>query len=198
MKKTNFDFDLIVLGSGAGGSAAANIACKNGLKVAIVESDIFGGESPNYGDIPRKAMLNAAHTFFLARRASKFGVRSSTLGYNFPSVAAWKRLVVKRTGADDNTDFYEKQGVKTFRGNARFITPNEVSVNRQHLSADNFIIATGSKIALPDIKNLENVPYHTPRTILDVMRPPKSIFIVGGGTEAIEIAQLLAIFGTKV
>ena len=74
MKKTNFDFDLIVLGSGAGGSAAANIACKNGLKVAIVESDIFGGESPNYGDIPRKAMLNAAHTFFLARRASKFGV----------------------------------------------------------------------------------------------------------------------------
>lgn len=198
MKKTKFDFDLIVLGSGAGGSAAANIVAKNGLKVAIVEKDIFGGESPNYGDIPIKALLHAATTYASARRAAKFGVRSNTLGYNFPTIAAWKKLVVKRTGAHDNQKFYEESGIKTFRGNARFLTPNEISVNRQHVSAEKFIIATGSVLDLPDINNIQNVSYHTTRTILDITRPPKSIFIIGGGAEAIEIAQLLAIFGTKV
>ena len=198
MKKTKFDFDLIVLGSGAGGSAAANIAAKNGLKVAIVEKDIFGGESPNYGDIPIKTLLHAANAYAGARRAARYGIRSNTLGYNFPTIAAWKKLVVKRTGAHDNQKFYEASGIKTYRGNARFITPNEISVNRQHISAEKFIIATGSELSLPDISNIQNVNYHTTRTILDITRPPKSIFIVGGGAEAIEISQLLAIFGTKV
>ena len=198
MKKTKFDFDLIVLGSGAGGSAAANIAAKNGLKVAIVEKDIFGGESPNYGDIPIKTLLHAANAYAGARRAARYGIRSNTLGYNFPTIAAWKKLIVKRTGAHDNQKFYEASGIKTYRGNARFITPNEISVNRQHISAEKFIIATGSELSLPDISNIQNVNYHTTRTILDITRPPKSIFIVGGGAEAIEISQLLAIFGTKV
>ena len=198
MKKTKFDFDLIVLGSGAGGSAAANIAAKNGLKEAIVEKDIFGGESPNYGDIPIKTLLHAANAYAGARRAARYGIRSNTLGYNFPTIAAWKKLVVKRTGAHDNQKFYEASGIKTYRGNARFITPNEISVNRQHISAEKFIIATGSELSLPDISNIQNVNYHTTRTILDITRPPKSIFIVGGGAEAIEISQLLAIFGTKV
>ena len=198
MKKTKFDFDLIVLGSGAGGSAAANIAAKNGLKVAIVEKDIFGGESPNYGDIPIKTLLHAANAYAGARRAARYGIRSNTLGYNFPTIAAWKKLVVKRTGAHDNQKFYEASGIKTYRGNARFITPIEISVNRQHISAEKFIIATGSELSLPDISNIQNVNYHTTRTILDITRPPKSIFIVGGGAEAIEISQLLAIFGTKV
>ena len=198
MKKTKFDFDLIVLGSGAGGSAAANIAAKNGLKVAIVEKDIFGGESPNYGDIPIKTLLHAANAYAGARRAARYGIRSNTLGYNFPTIAAWKKLVVKCTGAHDNQKFYEASGIKTYRGNARFITPNEISVNRQHISAEKFIIATGSELSLPDISNIQNVNYHTTRTILDITRPPKSIFIVGGGADAIEISQLLAIFGTKV
>ena len=198
MKKTKSDFDLIVLGSGAGGSAAANIAAKNGLKVAIVEKDIFGGESPNYGDIPIKTLLHAANAYAGARRAARYGIRSNTLGYNFPTIAAWKKLVVKCTGAHDNQKFYEASGIKTYRGNARFITPNEISVNRQHISAEKFIIATGSELSLPDISNIQNVNYHTTRTILDITRPPKSIFIVGGGAEAIEISQLLAIFGTKV
>ena len=66
MVKRKFDFDLIVLGSGAGGSAAANIAVKAGLKVAIVENDLFGGESPNYTDIPRAAISKVKKAFFFS------------------------------------------------------------------------------------------------------------------------------------
>lgn len=198
MKKHKFDFDLIVIGSGAGGSAAANIAAKNDLKVAIIEEDIFGGESPNYGDIPLKALMHAAHIYSDARKSAKFGIRSNTLGYSFPALMHWKNAAIKRTGAHDNLNFYLKSGIQTFRGTARFLTPNEISVNRQHISAENFIIATGSKLELPDIKNIENINYFTPRTILDLHRPPKSIFIIGGGSEGVEIAQLLSAFGTKV
>ena len=198
MKKRKFEFDLIVLGTGAGGSAAANIAAKNGLKVAVVENDLFGGESPNYGEIPVRALSNAVKTIWQAKKSSKMGIRSGGVGLNFPTLMNWKNLVIERTGAHDNKKFYESARITTFRGNARFVTPNEISVNQKHISASKFLIATGANFEIPNITNLENVKYLTPRTILDIQKPPKSIFIIGGGPEAVEIAQILAILGTKV
>ena len=198
MKKRKFEFDLIVLGTGAGGSAAANIAAKNGLKVAVVENDLFGGESPNYGEIPIRALSNATKTIWQAKKSSKMGIRAGGIGLNFPTLMNWKNLVIERTGAHDNKKFYESAGITTFRGNARFVTPNEISVNQKHISASKFLIATGADFELPNITNLESIKYLTPRTILDIQKPPKSIFIIGGGPEAVEIAQILAILGTKV
>ena len=198
MVKRKFDFDLIVLGSGAGGSAAANIASKAGLSVAVVENDLFGGESPNYSDIPLAAISKVEKTFFEAKRIEKMGLRSANLTYNFPMISNWRKLAVERTGAHDNQKFFESLGITTFRGEARFLTPNEISINQKHYSAKNFLIATGSKVSIPDVKNIENVRYYTPKTIFSITRPPRSIFIVGGGAEAVEIAQTLAILGTKV
>ncbi len=197
-KKTNFDYDLIVIGSGAGGSAAAALATREGKKVAIIEADTFGGDSPNWSDIPTKALLHAAHLYDEARHGARFGLRSNTLGYNYPSLRAWKELAVKRTGAGGNKRYYENQGIDTYHGSAHFLTPNEISVNRRHLSAAQFLVATGSHWIAPNIQGLANVTYLTPRTILEVMRPPKSLYIIGAGTIGVEIAQLMAIFGTKV
>ncbi len=193
-----FDYDLIVIGSGAGGSAAATIAAREGKRVAIVEADTFGGESPNWSDVPTKALLHAARLYDEARHGSKFGLRTSTLGYNYPSIRAWKTLAVQRTGAGGNQRFYENQGVNTFHATAHFLTPNEISVNRRHLSAKDFIIATGAEWVIPKIPGLANTPFLTPRTILEAIRPPKSLFIIGGGSHGVEIAQLMATFGTKV
>jgi pyruvate/2-oxoglutarate dehydrogenase complex dihydrolipoamide dehydrogenase (E3) component len=197
-KKQQFDFDLIVIGSGAGGSAAATIAVREGKRVAIVEADTFGGDSPNWGDVPIKALLHAAQLFDEARSGARFGLRSSTMGYNFPSLRAWKDLAIERTGAGGNRKYYEKEGITTIHGPAHFLSPNEISVNRRRFSAASFLIATGSQWKLPDIHGLDTVTYATPRTLLEVMRPPKSLYIVGGGTVAVELAQLMAIFGTKV
>lgn len=196
--KGSFDYDLIVIGSGAGGSAAASIAARSGKRVAIVEADTFGGDSPNWSDVPTKALLHAAHLYDEARHGARFGLRSSTLGYNYPSIRAWKDLAVQRTGAGGNRRYYENQGVSAFSGTARFLSPNEISVNRRHLSAASFLVATGSSWTIPDIQGLDKVDYLTPRTILESIRPPKSLFIVGGGATGLEIAQLMAIFGTKV
>lgn len=197
-KKESFDYDLIVIGSGAGGSAAATLAARAGKKVAIIEADTFGGDSPNWSDVPTKALLHAAQLYDEARHGARFGLRSSTLGYNYPSLRAWKELAVKRTGAGGNRQYYEKEGVSTFIGIAHFLTPHEISVNRRHLTAAHFLIATGSHWVAPNIQGLKDIPYLTPRTLLEAMRPPKSLYIIGAGTIGVEIAQLMAIFGTKV
>jgi len=197
-KKYEFDYDLIVIGSGAGGSAAATITAREGKSVAIVESDIFGGDSPNWSDVPTKALLHAANLYDEARHGARFGLRSSTLGYNYPSIRAWKDLAVKRTGAGGNRRYYESQGISAFSGTAHFLSPNEISVNRRHLSANNFLIASGSQCIVPDIQGLDKINYFTSRTILEAIRPPKSLLVIGGGDTGIEIAQLMAIFGTKV
>lgn len=197
-KKYTFDYDLIVIGSGAGGSAAATIAAREGKRVAIVESDTFGGDSPNWSDVPTNSLLHVAELYDEARHGARFGLRSSTLGYNYPSIRAWKDLAVKRTGAGGNRRYYEGQGISAFNGAAHFLSPNEISVNRRHLSAGSFLIATGSEWSIPKIQGLDTIKYLTPRTILEVIRPPKSLLIIGGGDTGVEIAQLMAIFGTKV
>lgn len=197
-KKVTFDYDLIVIGSGAGGSAAATIAARSGKKVAIIEADTFGGDSPNWSDVPTKALLHAAQLYDEARHGARFGLRSNTLGYNYPSLRAWKDLAVKRTGAGGNRRYYENEGISTFNGIAHFLSPHEITVNRRHLSAGHFLIATGSHWVAPNIQGLKDLTYLTPRTILEAMRPPKSLFVIGGGTIGVEIAQLMSIFGTKV
>ena len=193
-----FDYDLIVIGSGAGGSAAATIAARAGKRVAIIEADTFGGDSPNWSDVPTKALLHVARLYDEARHGEIFGLRVSTLGYNYPSIRAWKELAVKRTGAAGNRKFYESHGISAFNAPAHFLSPNEISVNRRHLSASHFLIATGSSWMTPSIQGLADLPYFTPRTILEAIRPPKSLFIIGGGSHGVEIAQLMATFGTKV
>lgn len=197
-KKITFDYDLIVIGSGAGGSAAATIAARAGKRVAIIEADTFGGDSPNWSDVPTKALMHAAQLYDEAKHGARFGLRSTTMGYNYPSLRTWKDLAVKRTGAGGNRKYYENEGIATFNGTAHFLTPNEISVNRRHLTASHFLIATGSHWVTPSIQGLGDVSYLTPRTILEAIRPPRSLYIIGGGTIGVEIAQLMAIFGTKV
>lgn len=197
-RKQKYDYDLIVIGSGAGGSAAATLAARDGKRIAIIEADTFGGDSPNWSDIPTKSLLHAAQLYDEARHGARFGLRSATMSYNYPSLRAWKDLAVQRTGAGGNRKYYEQQGIDAFHGVAHFLTPNEISVNRKHLSAEHFLVATGSHWIPPEIQGLDTVSYLTPRTILEALKPPKTLYIIGGGTTGIELAQLMAIFGTKV
>ena len=193
-----FDYDLIVIGSGAAGSTAAFAAAKQKLKVALIEAGEFGGESPNWGDIPTKALLHAAQLYDEAIQGTRFGIRSSMLSYNFPSLQQWRAKSVRRTGAADNRRHYTGAGIDTYAGNAHFLSPHEISVNRKHLPAKNFIIASGTTFDKPSTYGVDTVRYHTPKTIMERNRVPRSLFIVGSDSTGMEMAQLFATFGTKV
>lgn len=199
MAKHKYDFDLIVIGSGSGGAVAANISKDLGKRVAVVEKEsVFGGECPNWGCVPTKALLYAAHIYDAARHGQPFGIRGSTLGYNYPSLKAWKDLAVRRTGTYQGKKMFESQGIAAISGTAHFISANEITVNRRHFSAEKFLIATGSHTFIPPIEGLEQVRYLTSREAVDLTRPPKSLFIAGAGTVGCEFAELFSIFGTKI
>ncbi len=197
-KKSTYDYDLLIIGSGAGGSVAAHIAAKQGRRVAIVEAEYIGGECPNIGCVPTKALLHAAEIYEATKNGGKFGIRGSTVGYNYPTIKAWKDLAVKRTGTYLGEEMYHEEGIMFIRGNAHFIDPHTITIGKARFSAQNFLIATGSKISVPPISGLEKTGYLTYREAIDLKRPPRSLAIIGGGAIGCEFAQLFAIFGTKI
>jgi dihydrolipoamide dehydrogenase len=198
MAKQKYDYDLIVLGSGGGGSVAALIAAGAGKRVAMIEPGEMGGECPNYGCVPTKSLLHAAEIYDAAKHGQQFGIRSGTLTYNYPSLKAWKDLAVERTGTNEGRRLYEAEGIKVIEGEAHFISSHEVTVNRRHISAENFIIATGTHNFIPPIEGLDKAGYITFKEAVNLTRPPKSLFIVGAGAIGCEFAELFSIFGTKV
>lgn len=198
MARQKYDYDFIAIGSGAAGSVAADIVARAGKRVAIIENDALGGECVNWGCVPTKALLHAANIYDEAKRGQRFGIRSAALGYNYPTLKAWKELAVKRTGATNSEKYYQTQGIDLFRGDAHFISPHEITVNRRHLSAANFLIATGSRWMIPPIEGIDTVPHLTARGALELNRPPKSMFVVGGGAVGCEFADLFSTFGSKI
>lgn len=198
MAKKIFDYDLLVIGSGAGGSIAASLVARQGKRVALVEADALGGDSANFGDVPTGAMLNVARIFSEAKGASKFGIRSNAIGYNYPTIKAWKEKVVSRTSSGGGKRYYQSLGVTVIPGSAHFISPHEISVNRRHISAEHVLIASGAEWSLPKVSGLDKINYLTPATALDLPRPPKSLFIIGGGAVGLEFARLFSAFGSKI
>lgn len=197
-RKKRFDYDLIVIGSGAGGSVASHQLAKAGKKVAIVEADKIGGECPNVGCVPTKALLHAAEIYESAKNASRFGIRASTIGYNYPTIKAWKNLAVRRTGTYLGEKMYDKEGIDFIRGRARFIDPNTITIGSSRYTSRQFLIATGAQLVVPRIPGLDKTGYITSEKAVDLSRPPKSLAIIGGGAIGCELANLFAIFGTKV
>ncbi len=199
MAKHKYDYDLIIIGTGGAGSVAAHMSNSLGKTVAAIErEDVLGGECPNWGCVPTKALLHAAEIYDAAKHGQQFGIRGATLSYNYPSIKAWKDLAVHRTGTWQGRKMFEAEGITVIKGEARFIGTHEVTVNRRHLSAEHFLIATGTHDFIPPIENLDKTGYITFREAGELTRPPKSIAIVGAGAIGCEYAELFSIFGTKV
>lgn len=197
-KKHHYDYDLIIIGSGGGGSVAAHISNTLGKRVAVVERAEMGGECPNWGCVPTKALLQAAAIYDAARHGQPFGIRGTTLGYNYPSIKAWKDLAVYRTGTWEGKKVYESEGIHVLTGEAHFISPHEVTVSRRHYSAENFLIATGTRSFIPPIEGLDKAGYITFKEAVNLTRPPKSLFVIGAGAIGCEFSELFSIFGTKI
>ena len=190
------DYDLIVIGSGDAGSEAALMTARAGKKVALVEADKWGGSGLNYTNIPQGAVFHASQLYKRAVEGAKFGLSSGNLRFNYPTINNWKKIALKRAGANSKKA-YEEAGVDCIHGRARFLSNKEIAVGDKTMRAKNFLIATGASIADTGIKIADNVDYILPEGVTDLLRLPRSIFVVGGGATGCEIAQYFASLGVE-
>src|SRR3989344_2441522 len=125
-KRKYYDYDLIVIGSGAGGSVGAHYARSLGKKVAVFEKGAIGGECPNFACVPTKALLHAAAVYETAKTAGTFGVEVKDISINHQSLHKWKDLVVSRTGTSHGKEAFQKDGIHLIAEEARFVSPHEI------------------------------------------------------------------------
>ena len=198
LKRKHYDYDLIIIGSGAGGSVAAHYARELGKTVAIFEAGAIGGECPNYACVPTKALLHAGHVYETVKSAKQYGIEATHVPVNHHQVKKWKDLVVSRTGASHGVAAFHKDGIEVIRHKAVFVSSHEVEAGGKIYSASKFIIGTGSETFIPPITGLPDVGYITYKEAVDLEKLPQSLLIFGGGAIGCEFAQIFASFGTKV
>lgn len=197
-KPTDIDFDLIVVGTGAGGGVAAHMAASKGKKVAVIEQEKLGGECPNYGCVPTKAILQSAEVYNTIKNAENFGIKVGSVSVNFPAVKKWKDQAVKNTGTDDGVEAYERDNITVITGHAHFINPWTISVKGKRYKAHHFLIATGTHDFVPPIPGLSEVGYIGYREALELTKMPKSLCVIGGGAIGSEFTHYFSSFGVDV
>lgn len=197
-KPKQYEYDLVIIGSGAGGGVAAHIAISKGKKVAVIEDEVIGGECPNFGCVPTKALLRAAETYTSAKEAAQFGVKATSASFNWQAIKRWKDEAVKRTGTSDGERAFAAEGIAVIKGHGHFISPDEVSVGHRRLTARKFMIATGTKNFIPPIEGIEKVDYLTYREAISLPKLPKTMFVIGGGAIGTEFTHLFNSLGVEV
>lgn len=190
------EYDLVVLGAGSGGYAAARTARDHGAKVALVDHGPLGGLCILRGCMPSKAFIASSDALQAARDAGALGIRiDGNIGYDMPFIQQRKRALVK-----DFAD-YRIEGIETFplyRGHAHFISDGVVEVDGQvRLRAKSFVVATGSAVAPTQIPGLQEAGYLDSDTVLELESIPGSVAVLGGGYTACELGQFLARMGAK-
>jgi pyruvate/2-oxoglutarate dehydrogenase complex dihydrolipoamide dehydrogenase (E3) component len=190
-------YDLIVIGSGAGGGVGANYARSLGKRVAIFEKGEMGGECPNYGCVPTKAILKSAEVYSASKNSAFLGIRSNTT-FSWRDVMAWKNTAVENTGCRQGEDAFRADGIDVYRAEARFVSPKQIIADGGLFTATKFLVATGSRTFIPPIAGIESSGYITSTEALELSRVPRSITIIGGGAIGCEFAEIFATFGSEV
>lgn len=196
-------FDVVVIGMGPGGEAAATRLSRAGLTVLGVEGRLVGGECPYYACVPTKMMIRAANTLAEAGRVGALA-GSAAVRPDWGHVAG--RI---RAEATDNWDDavavarFEKAGGRFVRGWARISAPGEVTVDtttgsRVFQATQGIVLNPGTQPAVPPIPGLADTPYWTNREAVAVTEVPSSLIVFGGGPVASEFAQVFARFGSSV
>jgi mercuric reductase len=198
IKPSTVDFDLIVIGTGAGGGVASHYASKKGKKVAVIEQDKIGGECPNYGCVPTKALLQAAETYNTIKQAPNFGIHPGEIKINLNEINAWKNQAVKNTGTKEGIESYQNSGITVYIGHAHFLDPWTISVNGKRHTAHNFLIATGTHDMIPAIPGLKETGFISYRQALELTKLPKKLVIIGGGAIGSEFTHYFSTFGVEV
>ena len=194
-------YNVVVIGSGPGGYAAAIRCAQKGASVAVVEKDFVGGTCLNCGCIPSKTLLASAHTLLMFKHAALMGIDVAAPTANWPKIQARKDAIVTafRKGV---TGLIQSHKVKIIQGRAVVMAPGRIKIESQagpaEIEAGKIILATGSHpIQIPAIP-FDGQTVISSKEALALQQIPQSMVIVGGGVIGCEMACVYAAMGTKV
>ncbi len=189
-------FDLVILGGGSGGYAAALRASELGLSVGLIEKNKVGGTCLHVGCIPTKALLHAAEVADSAREAAKFGVGATFTGVDVPAVKAYRDEVItsKFKGLQG---LIKARGITTIEGEGRLISPTTVQVGDDTVVGTNVVLATGSySRTLPGLEIGGRILTSEQALQLDVV--PRKAIVLGGGVIGVEFSSVWRSWGAEV
>jgi mycothione reductase len=188
-------YDLVIVGAGSGNMLPAKEFA--GWRIAVVESSRFGGTCLNRGCIPSKMLVHTADVAQEVRHAGRFGVRAKWGGADWPAIR--ERVFGRIDPLHAKAVAHRRaQGMDVFPGEARFLAPKVLQVGEDEIRGERFVLAAGSRPAIPAIDGLAQVPYHTSDTVMRLDRLPRSMLVLGGGYVAAEMSHIFGSLGTKV
>ena len=191
------DFDLVILGGGSGGYAAALRGAQLGLTVALIEKDKLGGTCLHRGCIPTKALLHAGEVADSSRHASDFGVNAQFISMDMVAVNAYKDGVVSKLHKGLQ-GLVKSRNITYVEGTGRLVSPNTVQVNGENYTGKNVILATGSyPRTLPGLE-IDGSQIVTSEEAMRFEYVPKSVIVLGGGVIGCEFASVWNSFGSQV
>jgi pyruvate/2-oxoglutarate dehydrogenase complex dihydrolipoamide dehydrogenase (E3) component len=192
-------YDAIVIGTGQAGPSLTRRLAAAGMKVAIVERKLFGGTCVNTGCIPTKTMIASAYAAQMVRRASEFGVDApGGVTMDMRRVKARKDAISGQSREGLESSLRKLENCTVYQGHARFESPREVSVGAERLTAEKIFINVGGRAVVPGMPGLEQVPYLTNSSMMDIDFLPKHLIVVGGSYVGLEFGQMFRRFGSEV
>ncbi|WP_429040308.1 FAD-dependent oxidoreductase [Aeromonas veronii] len=197
-KPARYDYNLLVIGAGAGGLVTSYIAAAVKAKVALIEKHKMGGDCLNSGCVPSKALIRSARFAAEQRKADELGFSPSYSRADFAAVMERVAEVIKEVEPHDSIERYQGLGVECIEGEARLVSPWEVEVNGQRLASRHIVIATGARPLVPKLPGLDQVPYLTSDSLWQLRTPPRRLLVLGGGPIGCELAQSFALLGIPV
>jgi dihydrolipoamide dehydrogenase len=188
-------YDVLILGGGPGGYAAAIRAAQLKGKVALVEATELGGTCVNRGCIPSKVWLRAAYLKYWIEHSEEFGLKTTLQGWDLGAIVQRKNGVGQDIRGGMGA-LLKKNGVDLVSGRGLLKSSKEVSVDGKTYETKNIIIATGSSPAVPAVPGLADLAL-TAEQVFDLEELPASVLILGSGPIEVETAAIFAAFGTK-
>jgi mercuric reductase len=193
------DADLIIVGGGSAGFAAAIRGHELGAKVILVNAGGIGGTCVNVGCVPSKTLIRAAEAVHRASHIRFAGIESSSRVSDFSAIIRQKDELVgslRQAKYIDVLAAYEN--IRLVEGRARFVSRDAITVDGRTIRAPRIVVTTGSRPWIPPIPGLREVELLTSTTAFELGRLPESVVVLGGRYIALECAQMLARLGAKV
>jgi pyruvate/2-oxoglutarate dehydrogenase complex dihydrolipoamide dehydrogenase (E3) component len=187
-------YDAVVMGAGPAGEVAASRLVAQGLRVALVERELVGGECAYWACVPSKTLLRPPEVGAEASRVA--GVDRP--GRHWAAVAAYRDFMIRNLDDTSQVEEYREEGIDVYKGEGKITGHGSVQVAEHMLSTERIIVATGSDPAIPPIEGLAEAGYWTNRQATTLAALPDSVIVLGGGPVGVELGQFFARFEVKV